>query len=74
MQLHKVNQSPATDEQRDNIVADVLLMFEEEGQTELSFVLGHLIVIMKRQGSGDIDVSVGDLTHTATIMTEQSDL
>lgn len=73
MKLHEVSDSVPTDEERNNIVAEILRMFEEENQTELSFVCGHLIVLMKRQGSGDIDVSVGNLTHCATLITDQSD-
>lgn len=45
----------------------------DDMEAQKTFIFGHMIIHVVRQGSGDIDVNVGTISHYGTLITKQSD-
>jgi len=62
----------ASDELTEELLNFVLEEMDDM-RPEATFVFGHMIIYAVRQGSGDIDVNIGTISHYGTTFTKQSD-
>jgi hypothetical protein len=66
----KMNTIFVSDTTKNFLLKEFLHIFNKEGHTELTMVFAYVIINGHRQPNGDIDIRVGDLSHSMTILTE----
>lgn len=62
----------ASEELTDELIEFVLEEMEDM-EEQKTFIFGHIIIHAVRQGSGDIDLNVGTISHYGTTFTKHSD-